>query len=257
MVLGGGKRTGKTLDTSKTVSTTLDNLIMEVNSNFFILLCAISLYQTGQHNVDQFTDDATISPKVGRNVQIEPIPVRSLKQFEEGLPKFFIEVSHSRLVRLWNECLSDLYKDIIELHFAGIKKCSTLNKQRVYFDFNYTGAIEDHLKDGLLHQFGLKEFVEKQKMVNRELNPGKKRQDALQNICKNVQIRNVMEHKKGIVDDSLLKKLGCSQIEVLDDQGNKRQLSQEDLVSLSIPEISSFMSSIFVIQQVWRGGNNG
>jgi hypothetical protein len=244
-----------TFDENKTVGSTLDSLIHEINSNFLTLLYAITLYQTGLYNIDQFSDDASISPKVGRNVHIEPIPISELKRFKPRLPNFFIEAFHARLVRLWNQCLIDLYEALVEFHFAGVRQFSTLKKQRVDFDFSSADTLEGQMKEELLRQFGFKELNERQSIINRELNPRKKGQDALKNIFKNVQVRNAIEHKKALVHPSLLKKLSCSQIEVLDDQGNTKYCGDGDLLSLSVPEISSFMSSIFVIQQIWRGEN--
>jgi hypothetical protein len=240
-------------DGSSILNDILDDLIADLNSNFLTLLYAIALYQTEPNTIGLYSDDVSISPKIGLNLHVEPISIRTLKQFKLSLPDFLVEQSHARLVRLWTHCLSDLYASLIDLHFSGTRDFRTLKKQRIGFDLNSTSSTLDQIKEELVSNFGFIEFNDRQRIIDRELNPDRKGEEALRQISKNVHIRNAIEHRKGVMDAYILKKLGCVEIDILDNEGHELHCRNGDIVSVSIPEIHSLMSSIQIMQQIWRG----
>ena len=68
----------------------IDGLITSTNDCFYQLLCATTLYQLGQLNVDQLDNNVKVSVEVGLNLQIEPIPIRDIRSFRSSYPSFLL-----------------------------------------------------------------------------------------------------------------------------------------------------------------------
>ena len=97
--------------------------------------------------------------------------------------------------------------------------------------------------------------IDKQKLINKVLNPDDKNKEDLSEISKNMLIRNVIQHRNNTVDSYILKNRGLPYIEVLDETGNLKQYVENDKIVLSIPEIISLRGSIFKMISVWRESN--
>lgn len=232
----------------------IDRLITNVNSTFMKLLAASTMYEMGQETLSQIDDRTSISPKVGTNLHIEPIPIGDIKKFRVNYPYFISEVFHGKLVHLWNNCLDDIFSLFIDLHFTGKRKFEELKKQDIKLDFCSNEDFHDQIKDRIIDGFNFKEkYSERQKLINKILNPNGDGKEELANIYKNVLIRNIIQHRNNIVDSYILKRLGSSQIKILDMDGNLKIYKENDRILLSIPEIHSFKSSMFIIGQIWRG----
>ncbi len=230
----------------------IDRLITNINSTFMKLLAASTMYGLGQETLGQIGDGASISPKVGTNLHIEPIPIVYIKKFRDDYPYFISEVFHGKLVHLWNNCLEDIFLLFIDLHFTGKRKFGELKKQDVKLDFSSNEDFYNQIKNRISDDFDFKEYSERQKLINKILNPNNDGREELDNIYKNILIRNVIQHRNNIVDSYILKKLASSQIEILDMDGNLKFYKENDKLLLSIPEIHSFKSSMFIIGQIWR-----
>jgi hypothetical protein len=230
----------------------IDRLITNVNSTFMKLLAASTMYELGQETLSQIDDRVSTSPKVGTNLHIEPIPIVYIKKFRDDYPYFISEVFHGKLVHLWNNCLKDIFSLFIDLHFTGKRKFEELKKQDIKLDFSSNEDFYSQIKNRISDDFDFKEYSERQKLINKILNPNNESKEELDNIYKNVLIRNVIQHRTNIVDSHILKRLGSSQIKILDMAGNLKFYKENDKILLSIPEIHSFKSSMFIIGQIWR-----
>jgi hypothetical protein len=78
----------------------IDRLITNINSTFMKLLAASTMYELGQETLSPIDDRVSISPKVGTNLHIEPIPIVYIKKFRDDYPYFISEVFHGKLVHL-------------------------------------------------------------------------------------------------------------------------------------------------------------
>ncbi len=97
----------------------IDRLIIDVNSTFMELLAASTMYELGQETLSQIDNQVSISPIVGINLHIEPIPISYIKKFRDDYPYFLSEVFHGKLVQLWNNCLQDIFSLFIDFHFTA------------------------------------------------------------------------------------------------------------------------------------------
>lgn len=233
----------------------IDRLITNVNSAFMKLLAALTMYELGQDTLCQINNQVSISPKVGTNLHIEPIPIGDIKKFRADYPDFISEVFHGKLAHLWNNCLNDIFSLFIDLHFIEKRKFEELKKQDIKLDFCSDEGFYDQIKNRIIDGFSFKEYSERQKLINKILNPNNESKEELANIYKSILIRNIIQHKNSIVDSYILKRLSSSQIKILDMDGNLKIYRENDKILLSIPEIHSFKSSMFIIGQIWRAKN--
>jgi len=238
---------------SKTrINPILDELIININLCFIELLAANMMHDLGRYSIETIDDQAVISPKVGFELHIEPIPIRYIKIFKDNFPYFILEVFHGKFVLLWHDLLSNIFSIYIELHFSNIRKFEELKKQEIRLDFNSPDNFNVQIKNGIIDDFNFKEFSERQKLINKLLNPEGDGQEALVCILKNILLRNIIQHRKNVIDDYILRKLGRDHIEILDNDGKIINYSVGDNFKLSIPEIYAFKKSILNIAQIWR-----
>jgi hypothetical protein len=240
----------------KAVNVIIDNLISNLNDNFRELLSANILYTQGQDTINQIDNAVVVSPLVGADLRLEPLPITLVKQFKDQYPSFLMDVFHARFVQLWNQCLNDIFSLFVDLHFDDTRRFEELKAPSlttIRLDFSSETAVHGQIKKKVLKNFDLLEFSEKQKLINKMLNHGAKCDSALHNVKKNVLIRNAIQHhRKRAIDARLLKKLGASQIRIKDSHGKDRHYKEGDEIVLFIPEIYSFMSSMLFIGEQWR-----
>ena len=197
-------------------------------------------------------DNALLQTTVGLNIDIEPIPISELTQYKTSFPNFLLEVFHNRVVQLWQEFLTSIFCRYVDLHFECIRPFSELQTRQVRLDFCSKAGIDEQIKGGLIRDYEFANYAERQKLIDQVRNPNRMEQAHLLNVHKNVQIRNALQHKGGVVDEFFLRSLGWQQIEILDEEGQPKVLRKGDRVSLSIPEFDSFRRSILMVAQTWR-----
>ena len=230
----------------------IDGLITSTNDCFYQLLCATTLYQLGQLNVDQLDNNVKVSVEVGLNLQIEPIPIRDIRSFRSSYPSFLIEIFHSRLVQLWQDSLDRLFVLFVDLHFANKRQFVELGKQNVSIDLRNLVDPMEQIKNGLVADFRFREYSERIKTVNKILDPQKTTEVDLQNIYKNILLRNTIQHRSGIIDAYILDKLGQKEIVLRSMDGTQITYKAGDSISLTIPELFSFKQSMLSVGQTWR-----
>ena len=230
----------------------IDRLIIDVNSIFMKFLAASTMYKLGQETLSQIDNQVSISPKVGIDLHIEPIPIVDIKKFRDEYPYFLSEIFHGELVQLWNNCLHDIFSLFIDFHFTGKRKFEEIGKHSIKLDFSSDENFHNQIQNRIIDDFDFKKYREREKLLNKILNLNDVGRDELAAIHRNVLIRNAIQHRNGVIDSYTLKELGSSQIKILDMNGKPKVYKENDKILLSIPEIYSLKSSIFSIGQIWR-----
>lgn len=234
------------------VNLMIDQLISQVQRNFREFLLSYASLQLGGETLSDIDDYARLEMMVGLNINIEPIPIIELKKYKADFPDFLLEVLHSRLVQVWQDCLNAIFCHYVELHFNRVRPFTELQRKQIRLDFSTGVELDEQIKTGLIRDFEFDKYAERQKLVDRLRNPNSAQQPHLLNVHKNVQIRNAIQHRNSIVHNMVLRPLGMQQIEVLDQKGNARVLREDDKVGLSIPELDSFRRSLLIVGQTWR-----
>lgn len=230
----------------------LNQFTEDINLLFNEFLAAKTMYDIGRSSIDDISDDVCISAIVGSDLHLEPIPMTYIKKYKNNYPFVILDVYHGKLVQLWNNLLEDIFCILIDQHMIGARKFTELKKQEVKIDFDSTVDLLQQLKDNLIDDFSFKEFSERQKIINKALNITNDGQDKLDNIRKNILLRNLIQHKEYEIDDYILKEIGCKTIRLYDDEGKIRDHKKGDKFTLSIPEIHNFKSSLLYVVQCWR-----
>lgn len=234
------------------VNLMIDQLTSQVQRNFRELLFSYASLHLGGEKLSNIDDYALLEAMVGININIEPIPIIELKRHKTDFPYFLLDVFHSRLVQAWQDCLNKIFCHYVELHFKGVRPFTEPQRKQVQLDFRAGDELNEQIKLGLIRGFEFDSYAERQKLVDRLLNPNGAQQTHLLNVHKHVQIRNAIQHRNSIVDNIVLHPLGMKQIEVLDEQGTPKNLREGDKISLSIPEYDSFSRSLLIVGQTWR-----
>lgn len=230
----------------------IDRLIDDINSCFMELITGYLKNELGQKTLSQFANQGSISPKVGIDLHMEPIPIVDIKKFSDNSPYFLSEVFHGKLVQLWNNCLHDIFLLFIDLDFAGKRNFEELSDLSFRLKFKSNGKNCSHIKNEFINAFDFKSYAYKVKLINKILNLNNVGGDELAIIRKNVAIRNAIQHRKGVIDLFTLKNLGSSQIKILDMNGKINVYKENDIIVLSIPEIYLLKKSMLYIGHVWR-----
>jgi hypothetical protein len=233
----------------------IDTVISESSSLFKQCILAHTALHLGQGTLSGFPDSVCIKTATGLNVEIEPIPMAELKHYTEGLPHFLLEVFHGRMVQVWQECLLKLFRILVDLHFSGKRKFAELKKRDIVLDFQATPSLEAQMTERLCRGFEFERYSDKVKLLNGVFNPINEQPEHLLNVAKHVQIRNSFQHRRGIVDEFLLKELGLQKIALLNFNGESRDYQLNDNIQISIPEFDAFRRSLLMVGQLWRKWN--
>ena len=234
------------------INTRLDQAILEANALFKEFLAAWVMYTIGRDNLPRIANDTAISPCVGYNQRIEPIPIAIIKRFVVGYPHFILEVYHGKFVHLANRLMDDIFCVLLEEHLLKTRPFVELKTQQVKIDFSAEEDLLTQLKENCAKDFTFYKYSERLKIVNKALNPGNDGQDQIANIKKHILVRNAIQHSNGMVDDYMLRELGRTDFELADERGNMMTYTKGDKVMLTIPELHGFMSSLLGVVQEWR-----
>ena len=230
----------------------IDSLITESSHLFKQYILTHTSFSMGQDSLSEFDDSVCIEATIGLNIQIEPIPMGELKHYKEGVPNFLLEIFQGKLVQIWNECLSELFQMLVNLHFSGARQFSELKKRNITLNFIETISIEDQINERLCKNFEFEKYSDKVKLLNQVFNQNDEYSEHIFNILKNVQIRNSFQHRGGKVDQFLLNELGINEISILDMNGESKNYELNDDIELSVSELNGFRQSLIMIGQVWR-----
>lgn len=230
----------------------IDRFIDDANALFLEFLAAKTMYDVGRSNLDSIADDAAIAPLVGIDLRLEPIPIAFIKQYKDKYPHFILEVYHAKLVQLWNNLLDDIFSVLVEEHIARRRPFTELKKRQVRVDFDSKEDLLVQLTGKLMEDFSFVEYSERQRIINKALNPNNEGENEFDTVKRNILIRNLIQHRDSVIDAYILEKLGCNQIELCDDNGNPKTYRHGDKILLSIPDLHNFLSSLLYVVQKWR-----
>lgn len=234
------------------INSHLDELIACTRENFYTFLLAYTSLQLGGGVLDSIRDDVTVSTSVGLNIEIEPISIVELKQFRADFPDFLLQVFHGKIVQGWKDLLTKIFCHYLFLHFSGQRQFIELKSANVRLDFASATSLDDQVKARLKRDFEFRKYSERQKIINKLLNPKCLYPNELANIHKHIHIRNSFQHNNGILDSFALQDLGTDKIEILDLNGLPISVSKDQRITLSIPELNSFRRSLLMVAQKWR-----
>jgi len=139
-----------------------------------------------------------------------------------------------------------------ETWVTGKRSFEELGKHSIKLDFSSDENFYSQIQNRIVDDFDFKKYRYREKLINKILNSNDVGRDELNDIHKNVLIRNAIQHKNGVIGSYTLKALGSSQIKILGMNGESKVYKENDKIILSIPEIYSFKSSILYIGQIWR-----
>lgn len=234
------------------VTDILDALIGDVQSTFHAFLLAQTTLQLGGGVLENIQDNTIIEATLGVTLDIEPIRIGELRQYNDTFPTFLLEVFHAKTVQHWQDCLTRIFGYYVDLHCHGLRPFVELKSQDVRIDFASTEGMADQMRVALVRDFEFREYGDRQKLIDKIRNTTGRHLEHLRNIHKHVQIRNASQHKHGVVGAFSLRKLGTTKIEVLDPAGKPRSFAEGERVELSIPEYDAFRRSILLVGQAWR-----
>jgi len=195
------------MDQSSTnkINASLDALIESCNSEFKQFLVAYYVHVFGQNVLKDISDHALLNAIVWVRLEIEPIPVGHLREFNNIYPAFLFEIFHGRFVQTWNTCLYQLFSTLLGLHMSGARNFAELGKRNVSLDFDSSMPSSEQIRENMYSSFKFFKYLERQKVINNALNQKNEGEGDQINVRKNVLVRNSFQHRKGIVDDDLLK----------------------------------------------------
>ena len=231
----------------------LDSLIGQVQDTFHAFLLAQTTLQLGDGALNAVQDHTAIQATVGVSIGIEPIAIGELKQYRATFPDFLLEVFHGKMVQHWHACLQTLFCTYVEAHLAGHRPFVELKTQTVKIDFASASTVDSQANAALIRDFDFWEYSDRQKLIDKLRNPDNKHANALRSVHTHVQMRNAFQHRQGVVDAFMLRKLGVTTINLLDAQGSVTPFAEGDLIKLSIPELDVFRRSLLLVGQAWRG----
>ena len=241
----------------KMINVILDKLIVDEERNFKKFLLASVLFDLGGKLLDGNLFGASVpnflvTTVVGKKINTEPVSMQELKQYKQELPEALLLSFHSRAAQYWQDCLKDLFCYFVKIHLDGKRQFIELTNAKITLNLSSSANLQEQINECLMKFFEFEEYAERVRIINKILNPHNSCQDELTTIKKNIFIRNSFEHREGIIDRHILKKLGTDKIEILDQKGQPIYFRENDKIILSTPEFDNFKRSILVVSQEWR-----
>lgn len=233
------------------IKKTLGKYLILNNNIFKELICNLSIFQIGDDNLKSINKSTLISPKISTEFEIEPFPIEALIAIKRKYPDFILEVYHGKLVSEWQNLLDEIFNYLLDLHFQGQRQFVEFGKTNISLSFIDKRKAIDQITENLKVDFTFLSYEKKIKIIKDSFNCLDPDELSLQNIFKNVLIRNSIQHRNRIIDDYLLRKCGTIGIIMLDINGNKKTLKEGDDISIYLPQIYDFKKSLTSIINKW------
>jgi hypothetical protein len=234
------------------VNQELDCFLRRIRDIRRTLYLAYATLQCGEEVIASFEHHGIIEPRISGGIQVEPIPIRELRQYSATLPAFLLQVFHGKAITLWQDLIQSIFDIYVDWHFQGTRGFSELKIRQTKVDFSSTESIEVQIQRHLKRDFGFEKYKERVKLVNDIRNASAVRSSELFEVSKHVAVRNAIQHKDGILDEYALRDHGRVSFEMLDDNGNEIVFSAGDSLLLSLPEFVSLQKSLLLVAQAWR-----
>jgi len=234
------------------VNQELDCFLGKIREITHTLYLAYATLQCGEGVLDSSEDHATIEPRIGGGIQIEPIPIGELRQYSATLPHFLLQVFHGKAITLWQDLIQTIFDIYVDWHFMGIRGFPELKSRQTKIDLRSNESIEVQIQRQLKRDFGFDKYKDRVKLINDIRNTSADRSNELFEASKHVAVRNAFQHQDGVLDEYALKDHGRVSFELLDDSGNQIAFSAGDCLLLSLPEFVRLQKSLLLVAQAWR-----
>jgi hypothetical protein len=223
--------------------------IRDINHTLYL---AYATLQCGEGVLASIEDHATIEPRIGGGVQVEPITIGELRQYSATLPAFLLQVFHGKAITLWQDLIQSVFGLYVDWHFKGTRGFPELKARQTKVDLSSNESIEAQIQRQLKRDFGFEKYKNRVKLINDIRNSSAIRSSELFEISKHVAVRNAFQHQDGVLDEYALRDHGRFCFELLDDNGDQVSFSAGDSLLLSLPEFVRLQKSLLLVAQAWR-----
>lgn len=228
------------------------NKYLGINNKLFKeLICNLSIFQIGDDNLKSINKSTLIFPKISTEFEIEPFPIATLIAFKRDYPDFILEIYQGKLVSEWQNLLDEVFNYLLDLHFQGQRQFIEFGKTNILLNFADTRNVVDQITENIKADFSFLSYEKKIKIIKDSFNCLSPDGLNMQNIFKNVLVRNSIQHRNRIIDNYLLRKCGTNKITILDINGEKKTLKEGEEINIYLPEIYDFKKSLTYIINKW------
>ncbi|WP_176322447.1 hypothetical protein [Burkholderia vietnamiensis] len=194
----------------------------------------------------------SVSLRVAADTVSEPYPVDVLLPHMGIIKNVVCELFQGKIISAWHDLLDELYEFLIREHFDGRRQFPEAKKIKPEVNLQATQSWQEQVLKSAVDNFGFLEYGDRVKPINLTLNPAGENTEQFALILKHVHIRNAVQHHSSKVNENMQRKLGRDEIELLDDQCDKRRFALHDFIEISIPEIEALYRALWLLTNVWR-----
>lgn len=157
-------------------------------------------------------------------------------------------LTHAFIIQEWQIFLDNIYEKVLTytIRSAGKSKldkcCIRADFDVLSVDFSSTAKVRDSIVGIARSSFAFDTYDSKIKWLRKAFET-ECCSSQLEFIRKNVNIRNIFQHHKGIVKPDMIRKMG-GKLTITDDDGNEKEYLSEEKLSISKKEIMQLIDSI-------------
>lgn len=230
----------------------VDDYKSNLYNTFRKLISSTEIYRLGGQNLNIICKNVEISPKVGKDILVEPIPIQNLHDDYDQYASFIFEIFQGKIIQDWEHFLEELFEYLVNIHIDKIINIPNLNKISMKINFEDSTDILEQIKNNHNRIYQFSEYKCKIKTINDVFNEKQEGIDQLDHIKMNKLLRNCIQHSNSIITKNTLKDMGKDKIYLLDENGNSKSYSESDSIKFTLPEINKLKQSIEHICNIWR-----
>ncbi|MDU4882979.1 hypothetical protein [uncultured Clostridium sp.] len=180
------------------------------------------------------------------DIDIQPMRIESQFKFIDGIKASIWEYCLCDLIIIWNDFLEEIINKLLDEYLNG-----TINIEKsIVVKYKATISLEDIVsnskdkwKESFIKDFNFETYKDKIKIIEKISGKSLPLDIKLQ-IFKAIEIRNCIQHHNCILNDDTLKKLGCNQIKIYNNDGTKKVISLNSKIELTQAEIMSTRNAL-------------
>jgi len=232
----------------------IDKFQSKLRQYFNEMILGSAFVQLGRYV--EHPEGIDIEVKLATDKTSEPTPLADLIHHAGGVGAGVTEFFQVRAIAAWNDLLTDLFGSFVHAHLNGQKTFSSLKKRSATIDFSSQEPIVVQLHRSIVRDYSFAPYDKRLSIIKELCESSPSVVKDLKFVGKHVDIRNSLQHHGGVVTEEILKGLGSSKIELLDDQGEVIYSKLSDRIRLYIPELNLLKSALFRITINWREALN-
>jgi len=229
------------------------NKITETATNavgaYIILLLGINSHQqmTNSH------PNATIHMGAGppdaadvREISFAPTHQQTQNTFQSNR-NILSELFFTEIIQYWFEFLLEIYGDALRRNMAGETDYPIPNA-KPKIDFTLSGTdLTQNIENSACKEFDFLAASEKLRVIKTILGVNLTTIDADIKLLKtNIQVRNILQHRRGVVSEKDLSELGVHSI--IEDHGNlTKEITADQKISRTVYDIENLVGSLIII----------